>query len=102
MHTCTRKHTHTHTHCQLAVHPLEVAGTLSVTVTSSIRGTSGVGWVHVASLLYLRKVYGRVDSANHVAHVNQGNLLLEHADPLVLLVNFHEVRAGADVDRSPT
>merc|ERR1719329_637823 len=50
----------------LAIHPLEVAGALSITVTSSVGGTSCVGWAHVASLLHLGEVDGRVGSARHV------------------------------------
>merc|ERR1712178_333863 len=40
----------------LAVHPLQVTGALSITVASSVWGTSRVGWAHVASLLHLREV----------------------------------------------
>ena len=78
---------------------LEIAGALSITVSSAVCRTSFVGGAHIASLVHLREIDGRIGATWHVAHINvKRDLLLEHVEQLVLIVIFHDITAGTDVD----
>lgn len=84
----------------LAVDEFDVFGALSVTVTSSVFGTSlVVGEArHTTILVHGDEVESTVETAREVAHVNvKGKLLVLELEHLVVSVVLHEVDTGPDV-----
>ena len=83
----------------LTTNPLEVAGALGVTVTSTVLGTSGVATIALATIgIHGDKVEGAVHAAGDGGQVHvEGELVARKIEHLVCRGVLHEIETGANV-----